>query len=112
MPTQQPTAIAARPATRPFWDRTSARCRSPARRLHSSVATIRKEGHRQSRARPHTVNLVVTGVQKGAQAMVLKKLGSMFMITLVALAALVQPIAAPATFAAQGNDFVKPAGPE
>ena len=39
--------------------------------------------------------------------MVLKRLGSMFMIMLVALAALLQPIAAPATFAAQGNDFVK-----
>jgi mannan endo-1,4-beta-mannosidase len=42
--------------------------------------------------------------------MVLKRLGSMIM--LVALAAMAQPIAAPATFAAQGNDFVKQAGPE
>jgi mannan endo-1,4-beta-mannosidase len=47
------------------------------------------------------------GVQKGAQAMMLKRLGSMLMIMLVALAA-----AAPTTFAAQGNDFVKQAGPE
>jgi mannan endo-1,4-beta-mannosidase len=39
--------------------------------------------------------------------MMLKKLGSLVMIMLVALAA-----AAPTTFAAQGNDFVKQAGPE
>lgn len=44
--------------------------------------------------------------------MMLKRLGSMLMITLVALAAMAQPIAAPTTFAAQGNDFVKQAGPE
>jgi hypothetical protein len=39
--------------------------------------------------------------------MVLKRLGSMLMIMLVALAAMVQPIAAPASFAGLGNDFVK-----
>jgi mannan endo-1,4-beta-mannosidase len=44
--------------------------------------------------------------------MVLKRVGSMLMITLVILAAMVQPIATPAIFAAQGNDFVKQAGPE
>ncbi|HEU5103074.1 MAG TPA: hypothetical protein VFU22_28825 [Roseiflexaceae bacterium] len=44
--------------------------------------------------------------------MVLKRLGSLLMVTLVALMASVQPIAAPATFAAQGSDFVKQAGPE
>ncbi len=44
--------------------------------------------------------------------MALKRLGSMIMIMLVALAAMVQPIAAPVTFAAQGNDFVKQAGSE
>ena len=44
--------------------------------------------------------------------MMLKRLGSMLMIMLLALAAMVQPIATPATFAAQGNDFVKQSGPE
>ena len=44
--------------------------------------------------------------------MMLKRLGSILMIMLVALAALVQPITASTTFAAQGNDFVKQAGPE
>jgi mannan endo-1,4-beta-mannosidase len=44
--------------------------------------------------------------------MTLKKVGSMFAIMVVILAATVQPIAAPAAFAAQGNEFVKQAGPE
>ena len=44
--------------------------------------------------------------------MMLKKLGSMLLIMLVVVAATVQPIVAPATFAAQGNDFVKQAGSE
>src|SRR5215213_9071621 len=44
--------------------------------------------------------------------MMLKKLGSMLLIMLVVVAATIQPIAAPTTFAAQENDFVKQAGPE
>lgn len=44
--------------------------------------------------------------------MVLKRLGSLLMAVLVALLATVQPLATPASFAAQGNDFVKQAGPE
>ncbi|MEO7909504.1 MAG: hypothetical protein ABIV47_07615, partial [Roseiflexaceae bacterium] len=36
----------------------------------------------------------------------------MIMIMLVVLAAMAQPIAVPAIFAAQGNDFVKQAGSE
>lgn len=41
-----------------------------------------------------------------------KRVMSLIGSVLVALAALVQPIAAPATFAARGNDFVKQAGAE
>jgi mannan endo-1,4-beta-mannosidase len=44
--------------------------------------------------------------------MVLKRLGSILMIMLVVLAALVQPITTSTTFAAQGNEFVKQDGPE
>jgi mannan endo-1,4-beta-mannosidase len=44
--------------------------------------------------------------------MMLKRLGSMIIVMIVALAAMAQPSAAPATYAAQGNDFVKQAGPE